>query len=208
MERHEAFVARAAEGDINVLFLGDSITDFWRRPDAGAAVWEREFAPLGAANFGISGDRTQHVLWRLEHGEADGYQPQVVVLLIGTNNTGFERDSETPRNSTNEVIEGVTAVVEKVREKSPAARILLHALFPRGTRDDPQRYQVREINRALASLHDGEHVVLFDIGDRFLDAGGEIRRELMPDLLHPSRQGYEVWADALRAPLRELLERP
>jgi len=131
MQRHESFVARAAEGDINVLFLGDSITDFWRRSDVGAPVWEREFAPLGAANFGISADRTQHVLWRLDHGEAEGFQPKVVVLLIGTNNTGLERNSDRPRNSTDEVIEGVTAVVHKVRGKFPEARILFHAIFPR-----------------------------------------------------------------------------
>lgn len=205
MQRHESFVARAAEGDIDVLFLGDSITDFWRRPAVGLPVWEKAIAPLGAANFGISADRTQHVLWRLEHGEADGFQPKVVALLIGTNNTGLERNSNTPRNSTEEVIEGVTAVVHKVREKFPAARILFHAIFPRGHKDDPQRDQIKTINAALAPLADGEHVIFFDIGDRFLDADGEIPVELMPDLLHPSRKGYEIWADALRQPLRDLL---
>ena len=107
LKRHEGFVAEAHQGGIDVLFLGDSITDFWRSPNperGGKAVWDREIAPLKAANFGISGDRTQHVLWRLRNGEADGYQPKVVVLMIGTNNTGLERDGTTPRNTPPEVI--------------------------------------------------------------------------------------------------------
>lgn len=205
MQRHEAFVARAQQGGINVLFLGDSITDFWRT--RGKAVWDREFVPLGAANFGISGDRTQNVLWRLEHGEADGYQPKVVVLLIGTNNTGRERDSDRPRNTTAEVVEGVAAVVHELRARFPEAKILLLALFPRGTRGSAQRAQVAEVNRSLARLNDGRHVCFLDIGKRFLDpdGDGDIPRSIMPDLLHPSLRGYEIWADAIREPLRRLL---
>jgi lysophospholipase L1-like esterase len=209
LKRHEGFVAEARRGGIDVLFLGDSITDFWRSPNpekGGKAVWDREFAPLHAANFGISGDRTQHVLWRLRHGEADGYQPKVVVLMIGTNNTGLERNSTTPRNSVPEVIEGVTAVVNELRAKFPEAKILFLAIFPRGEKDSPQRLQVAEINRALARLHDGRSVIVLDIGDKFLDAGGNIPRDLMPDLLHPSEKGYEIWANAIREPLRRLLE--
>jgi lysophospholipase L1-like esterase len=204
LQRHEGFVAEAHRGGIDVLFLGDSITDFWR--DRGRAVWDREFAPLKAANFGISGDRTQHVLWRLRNGEADGYQPKVVVLMIGTNNTGLERDGKTPRNSTPEVIEGVTAVVNELRARFPEAKILFLAIFPRGEKDAPQRTQVAEVNRSLAKLHDGRHVFFLDIGDRFLDAEGNIPKDVMPDLLHPSAKGYEIWADAIREPLKQLLQ--
>ncbi len=203
VKRHEGFVAEAHQGGIDVLFLGDSITDFWR--DRGRAVWDREFAPLKAANFGISGDRTQHVLWRLCNGEADGYQPKVVVLMIGTNNTGLERDGKTPRNTPQEVIEGVTAVVSELRTKFPEAKILSLAIFPRGEKDSPQRAQVAEVNRALAKLHDGRHVFFLDINDRFLDADGNIPKDVMPDLLHPSAKGYEIWADAIREPLKKLL---
>lgn len=208
MQRHEAFVAEAKQGGIQVLFLGDSITDFWRDTNpqrGGKAVWDREYAPLHAANFGISGDRTQNVLWRLEHGEADGYQPKVVVLMIGTNNTGLERDG-TPRNTTAEVVEGVTAVVHELRGKFPDAKILFLAIFPRGERDSPQRVQVAEVNQALAKLNDGQHVYFLDIGRRFLDAEGDIPRDIMPDLLHPSLKGYEIWADAIRGPLLQLLK--
>jgi lysophospholipase L1-like esterase len=203
VKRHEGFVAEAHQGGIDVLFLGDSITDFWR--DRGRAVWDREFAPLKAANFGISGDRTQHVLWRLRNGEADGYQPRVVVLMIGTNNTGLERDGKTPRNTPPEVIKGVTAVVSELRTKFPEAKILSLAIFPRGEKDSPQRAQVAEVNRALAKLHDGRHVFFLDINDRFLDADGNIPKDVMPDLLHLSAKGYEIWADAIREPLKKLL---
>jgi lysophospholipase L1-like esterase len=208
VQRHEAFVAEVKQGGIQVLFLGDSITDFWRDTNpqrGGKAVWDREYAPLHAANFGISGDRTQHVLWRLAHGEAEGYQPKVVVLMIGTNNTGLERDG-TPRNTPAETVEGVTAVVRELRARFPDAKILFLAIFPRGEKDSPQRTQVAEVNRELAKLNDGQHVFFLDIGGRFLDATGNLPRDLMPDLLHPSLKGYEIWADAIRAPLQQLLK--
>ena len=130
LTRHEGFLAEAKRGGIDVLFLGDSITDFWRDPNRGLAVWQRNYAPLHAANFGISADRTQHLLWRLEHGEVDGLSPKVVVLLIGTNNTGWESDLKTPRNTTAETIEGVTLVVKTLRAKLPQAKLLLLAVFP------------------------------------------------------------------------------
>ena len=139
--RHTQFMEVVKKGDIDLVFLGDSITDGWRAND-GKAIWDKYFAPLKAANFGIGGDRTQHILWRLRNGEADGYQPKVVVLMIGTNNTGLERDGKTPRNTTPEVIEGVTAVVRELRTKFPESRILFLAIFPRGEKAAPQRDQV------------------------------------------------------------------
>lgn len=205
MQRHEQFVARAAEGDIDVLFLGDSITDFWRQPERGLPVWEKEFAPLNAVNFGISADRTQHVLWRLQNGEAEGYQPKVVVLLIGTNNTGLERGTSTPRNTTEETIEGITAVVHELRTRFPEAQILLHALFPRDDGGPAQRAQVEEVNAAIAHLDDGEHVHFLDIGEKFLGPDGSIPAEIMPDKLHPGTNGYQIWVDAIREPLHRLL---
>ena len=205
MQRHEEFVARAAQGGIDVLFLGDSITDFWRMPERGLPVWEKEFAPLKAVNFGISADRTQHVLWRLQHGEADGYQPKVVVLLIGTNNTGFERNSSTPRNTTGETIEGITAVVHELRTRFPEAQILFLALFPRDDGGPAQRAQVAEVNAAIAHLDDGQYVHFLDIGDKFLGSDGSIPADIMPDKLHPGTKGYQIWADAIGEPLHRLL---
>src|SRR5262245_40480610 len=129
MKRHEGFVEEAKKGGIDVLFLGDSITDAWRNFNAqnmrgGKRVWEKHFAPLKAANFGIGGDQTQHVLWRLQNGELEGIQPKVVVLMIGTNNVG--------RDSAEQIAEGITAIVREIHKRSPSTKVLLLGVFPRG----------------------------------------------------------------------------
>ena len=210
VKRHEGFVEIAKQGGVDVLFLGDSITDFWRRDDpktGGKKVWDANFASMRAANFGISGDRTQHVLWRLQNGELDGIKPKAVVLMIGTNNTGLERDKVTPRNSTPEVVEGVTAIVQTLRTKLPATRILLLAIFPRAEKpDDPQRRQVNEVNAAIAKLADGKTIRFLDLGPKFLAPDGTLRAEIMPDFLHPGEKGYEIWAAAIKQPLAEMLK--
>ena len=203
LKRHEGFLGEAKKGGIDLLFLGDSITDGWRGP--GLQVWNQYYATLHAANFGIGGDRTQHILWRMDHGELDGIKPKVVVLLIGTNNTGLERDGKTVRNTTPQVIEGVTAVVNELRAKLPDSRILLLAIFPRGN-GGPQQAQINAVNTALAMLDDGKMVKFLDIGGRFLDANGKIPRSNMPDLLHPSAQGYQIWADAMNPTLNAMMK--
>lgn len=209
VKRHDGFVEIAKKGGVNVLFVGDSITDAWRQPDpakGGKAIWDREYAPLGAANFGISGDRTQHVLWRLQNGELEGIKPKAVVLMIGTNNTGFERDGTTPRNTPAQTIEGVKAIVSHLRAQQPQAKILLLAIFPRGEKPDhPQRAQINEINATLAKLHDGRHVHFLDIGQKFLAPDGTLPKDIMPDFLHPNQKGYEIWSAAIKEPLAALL---
>lgn len=210
VKRHEGFVELARQGGINVLFVGDSITDFWRNAEparGGKPIWDREFAPLGAANFGISGDRTQHVLWRLQNGELDGIKPKAVVLMIGTNNTGFERDNTTPRNTPAETIEGVRTIVSTLRTKLPQTKILLLAIFPRGEKPDhPQRKQVTEINAALSRLADGRNIRFLDLGPQFLAADGTLPKDIMPDFLHPGSKGYEIWARGIKEPLAQLLK--
>lgn len=208
IKRHEGFVEIAKKGDVDLLFLGDSITDAWRREaPGGKKVWDTHFAPLRAANFGISADRTQHVLWRIQNGELDGIKPKGVVLMIGTNNTGFERDGTTPRNTPAETIAGVSAIVETLRTKQPQAKILLLAIFPRGEKPDhPQRKQIAEINTALARLADGKNVRFLDIGDKFLAADGTLPKDIMPDFLHPNEKGYEIWAAAIKQPVAALLK--
>jgi lysophospholipase L1-like esterase len=211
MTRHETFLADAkAHADAQVVFLGDSITDFWRQDNpqrGGLAVWNKNFAPLNALNLGISADRTQHVLWRLENGEVAGLNPKAVVLMIGTNNTGMEPDKVTPRNTPAETIEGVTAIVKSLRARLPKAKILLLAIFPRGEKPDhPQRAQINEINAALAKLDDGKMIKYLDIGPKFLQADGTLTKEIMPDLLHPGEQGYEIWAAAIKDPLAALMK--
>lgn len=207
--RHEGFVAEGKQGNIAVLFLGDSITDFWRQNNptkGGKAVWDKYFAPLGAANFGISGDRTQHILWRIGHGELDGIQPKALVLLIGTNNIGMEKDKVTVRNTAEEALEGVVAVVNAVRAKLPNTKILLLGIFPRNGKDDPRRAEIAQINASLAKLHDGKSVYFLDIGPKLLEPDGTLSTEVMPDLLHPSEKGYEIWAEAIKEPLGQLLK--
>jgi lysophospholipase L1-like esterase len=198
LAKHDAFVARARQGGVDVLFLGDSIVEYFAT--RGAAVWDREIAPLGSAvDFGIAGDRTQFVLWRARNGELEGTHARVVVLLIGTNNLA----SATPEN----VVRGVAAIVGTVREQLPDAVIVLNGLLPRGTPNDPLRAKLAAVNARLAALADGTHVRWIDAGSGFVDTQGAIDPELMPDKLHPSSAGYEVWAAALRPVLVESLSK-
>jgi len=204
MARHAGFVQEAQKGGIDILFLGDSITDGWR--NKGSNVWNKYYAPRRAANFGIGGDRTQHVLWRMEKGELDGIKPKVVVLMIGTNNTGKENDAGKIRNTVLETIAGVQAVVKELRAKLPDSKILLLAIFPRSTLDNPQRAQVALINTVIAKLDDGKTVRYLDIGPKFLGADGKVPEDIMPDFLHPNEQGYQIWADAMGPALDEMLK--
>src|SRR5262245_8175191 len=200
MDRHTSFVAEARHGGIELLFLGDSITDSWR--GTGLAAWNERFAPLKAANFGLSGDRTQHLLWRLQNGELDGIHPKLVVVLIGTNNIG-QKDPEPPQSA----VAGIGAVVAELRRRLPKARILLLGVFPRGERpDDPLRAQIKEVNAGASRLADGRTVIFLDVAGAFLEADGSLSKEIMPDSLHLSPKGYERWANAIREPVARLLK--
>lgn len=205
MSLHESFVARAKQGHIDLLFLGDSITAGWLWGKGGLNVWNKYYAPRHAAEFGIGYDRTQNVLWRIEHGELDGLQPKVIVLLIGTNNAGNE-DNGKPRNTTPEIIEGVTNLVRELRVRLPESKVLLLGIFPRGEKNDPVREQVKEVNSQLARLDDGKMVKFLDLGSRFLEADGTLSRDIMPDLLHPSERGYQIWAEAMQNTLAGMLK--
>ena len=198
VKRHEGFIAEARNSPPEVVFLGDSITDLWRTD--GKAIWDERFAPMKAANFGIDGDRTQHVLWRMQHGGLDGIKPKVLVLMIGTNNT------PKGRNTTPEVIEGVTAVVKGVRAKLPQTKILLLGIFPRGQKGEPVRDQLKEINAAIAKLNDGKWIKFLDLTPKFLEADGTMSEKVMPDLLHPNANGYRIWADEMQATLEAMLK--
>jgi lysophospholipase L1-like esterase len=202
VKRHEGFVAQAKTNRIDLLFMGDSITDGWR--GRGSNVWSKFYAPRHAANFGIGGDRTEHVLWRMDNGELDGLKPKVVVLMIGTNNTGKDKDGHL-HNTIPEIIEGVTAVVTEIRTKLPHSKILLLAIFPRGKTDDFQRGEVAVINTALAKLDDDKTVKFLDIGPKFLEADGTLPKSIMPDLLHPNQKGYQIWADAMEPTLKKMM---
>jgi alpha-mannosidase len=199
--RHEGFVKQAQQGGIDLLFMGDSITDFWR--NRGIEIWNKYYAPRHAADFGISGDRTQHVLWRIEHGELDGIKPKVVVLMIGTNNTGAGKGHNTPA----EIVYGIADIVQEFRQKLPETKILLLSVFPRGANfGDPQRAQIALINSVLPKLDDGKMVKYLDIGGKFLEPDGTLPKSVMPDLLHPNAEGYRIWAEAMEPTLAEMLK--
>ena len=198
---HERYVAIAKSGGVDVLFLGDSITARWR--SVGKEIWEKSFASYKAANFGIPADRTQHVLWRITHGEFDGIQPKVVVLMIGTNN------GPTASDDAASIARGVTAIVKTILAKSPSTKVLLLGIFPRGSKPvgtfGPLQGKLKEINAILAKLHDGMSVHYLDIGEQFLTSG-VLKSEIMPDFLHLSKAGYQIWADAITPKLAELMK--
>ena len=198
--KFKANLAVAAQGDSELLFMGDSITDFWRNADgafAGKPVLDKYFGKWKVANFGIAGDTTQGVLYRLQNGEGKGFKPKAVMLMIGTNNTG--------RNSAPEIAEGIGAVVMELQKDFPEAKILLLGVFPRGRAGDPARGTIAQINSIISKLHDGNRVQYLDIGARFLDAAGSIPTDVMSDALHPTTKGYEIWAEAVIGPITTLM---
>lgn len=204
LKRHEGFVEEAKKGGFEVLFQGDSITDGWRN-GAAKKIWDATFAPMKAANFGISGDRTQHVLWRLQNGEFEGITlPKVVVLMIGTNNIGQKDNPEPPASA----IAGVHAILKTIHQKSEMTKVLLVGVFPRSEKpDQPLRAGVKEINAGIAKFDDGGKTVKFlDIGEKFLQPDGTLTQEIMPDFLHLSEKGYQIWAGAIQEPLAALLK--
>ena len=194
LKTHESYVTTAKAGGVDVLFLGDSITAGWR--GNGKEVWEKSFAAYKTANFGIGGDRTQHVLWRITNGELDGIKPKVVVLMIGTNNSGSDDDAG--------IAKGVTAIVKAIHAKSADTKVLLLAVFPRGEKPNPQREKLAKVNATIAKLDDGKSVHYLDIGGKFLKEDGTLTKDIMPDFLHLSKAGYQIWADAITPKLAEL----
>ena len=197
IKAHESFVQIAKKGEAKVVFLGDSITQGWKGQQA---LFEKEFGSYKAANFGIGGDRTQHVLWRVENGEFEGIKPKVVVLMIGTNNSGVKTDS--PQS----IAAGIGKIIKAIHQRTPETKILLLGIFPRGASNEnnPGRAKNNKVNEIIAKLHDGKKIHYLDIGKNFLAEDGTLSKEIMPDLLHINAKGYQIWADAIRDKLAEL----
>jgi beta-glucosidase len=198
MPQHERNVARVRQGFVDLLMIGDSITQGWG--DEGRRVWEHYYAHRRAVNLGFNSDRTEQVLWRLQHGEIDGIHPKVAVVLIGTNNSGTRKDPP------EETAAGVQAIVTLLRVRLPETKILLLGIFPRGAAATDSLRRVNEsINDRLRGFVDGQHLFYLDLGHLFLDRDGRLKRDLMPDLLHPNEQGYRVWAEGMEHQLKALL---
>jgi len=196
MNRHKAMNARVAKGNVDLVFIGDSITQGWE--GRGKGVWAEFYGKRNAVNLGIGGDRTQHVIWRLDNGNLEGITPKAAVIMIGTNNSGS--------NSPAQIAEGVTAIVRQLQKKTPQTKILLLATFPRGATPADKRRQVNEKSNAIVSkLAADDNVEYLDIGQKFLGEDGSLSKDIMPDLLHLSEQGYRIWAESIEASLAKLL---
>ncbi len=199
---HERFLelnkrVKEAGEKARLLFVGDSITQGWE--GRGKNVWAKYYGQRDALNIGISGDRTEHVLWRLENGNIDGLKPKVAVLLIGVNNIPDQS------NSPGDVLAGVKAVVQKLRSSLPDTKILVLGIFPFREDFDPARGRALQVNQALYHLADGEHVFFLDFGQQLIQPDGKISKSIMQDFLHPNEAGYTIWAKAIEPKLAELL---
>ena len=207
--RFEEINQRTYQDEIDLLFVGDSIAHFWEGtiyPDngephlaTGQAVWDEYYSHRKAANIGIGNDRTENLLWRLDNGNVDGISPKLIVLLIGTNNW---RSNTAP-----EIADGIVAVVDSLLTKLPQSQVLLMGIFPRGERPNEIRAMMSNASTIAANqLADNKRVIYLDIGEDFLTDDGLLPTNIMPDSLHPSPEGYSIWAGAIEPIISELLE--
>jgi len=179
---------------VDLIFDGDSITAGWK--GGGGGVWGHKYAKLNAFDFGNSGDTVAGLIWQVENGQVDGLHPKLVVLLIGTNNLGHG----TPE----QIADGIKVLVAAYQKHCPESAILLQGIFPRGEKPtDPIRAKIKAINEIISQYADGKKVIYLDFGDRFLQPDGALSKEIMPDSLHPSAKGYQIWADAIQPVIDE-----
>ncbi len=200
---HGQLVEKAKTGRTDVYFLGDSIIRRWGATDYPEllANWRKNLFGWNASNFGWGADRTQNILWRIRNGELDNVKPRVVVLLAGTNNVGAGETAA-------DISRGIQAILDVIREKQPEATVILTAIFPRNDRTALGPL-ISDVNEALAKLADGSRVRFLNINVRLANPQGVLFDGMMnPDQLHPSVKAYQVWADALKPLLTDLLGPP
>jgi lysophospholipase L1-like esterase len=201
---HEQLLAKRSQGKIDVYYIGDSITRRWGATDYPQFLenWRANFFGWNAANFGWGADRTEHMLWRLENGELDGVNPKVIVISAGTNNVGSRPGGP---EKVADITRGITALVNRSREKAPDATIVLMGIFPRNIEVFSE---ISSINQNISRLADGQKVRYLNINGRLADAEGRLIEGMTVDGLHLSLQGYQIWADALKPILTEVLGPP
>jgi len=210
MLAHRQLLAKRTQGKIDVYFEGNSITRRWGATDYPQflANWRQNFTGWNAADFGWGADRIEHMLWRLENGELDGVNPKVIVILAGTNNVGKVPGGD---EKVADITRGLRALVNLAHTKAPNATIVLTGIFPRG--DNPAtakeiNAEIARINANLARMADGKSIRYVNVNDKLVDSTGTPRAELFMDGLHPALAGYQIWADALKPILTELLGPP
>ncbi len=205
---HAQLLEKARAGRIDVYFVGDSITRRWGATDYPEllANWRHNFFGWNAGNFGWGADRTQNILWRLDNGELDGVNPKVIVIQAGTNNIGSQPGGP---DKVAEITRGLTAILERSRQKAPKATVILTAIFPRND-NLAVMPEIDQVNTNLARLADGRGIRYLNVNDKLADRDGRLFAGMMNerDKLHPTLQGYQVWADGLKPILTELLGPP
>ncbi len=189
--------AKDNPGEYDIEFIGDSITQGWE--GAGKNVWQEFYGQRKVINLGVGGDRTQHVLWRFEQGQLDGIKAKAAVVMIGTNNSNKDDNSEA------DILAGVTAIVNQIRQRQPDTKIILLGIFPRGQTFSPQRGKILQVNQALSRLDDGKNIFYMDFGAQMIENDGSISKAMMRDYLHPVEAGYKIWANAIEPKLKEIL---
>jgi lysophospholipase L1-like esterase len=208
LQAHQDLLAKAKQGGIDVYFVGDSITRRWGTSDKQyadlLANWNANFHGWNAGDFGWGADRIEHMLWRLEHGEIDGVNPKVIVILAGTNNVGRQPGDDA---TVADITSGLKALVALCHEKAPQAKIILTAIFPRND-NIAVMPTINRINANLAPLADGKTVYFINVNDRLADKNDVLFPGMTRDQLHPTVQGYQIWADALKPLLTKLLGPP
>jgi lysophospholipase L1-like esterase len=208
---HEQLLAKAKQGRIDVYFEGDSITRRWGATDYPQLLenWKKNFFGWNAADFGWGADRIENILWRLHNGELDGINPKAIVLLAGTNNVGNKVPAAGADSVVEDVTKGLEAVLRVMQSKAPDAAIVLMAIFPRNDNMDVMP-EIDRINANLAHIADGRRIRYLNINGQLADGDGRLREGLMNanDKLHPTVEGYQLWADALKPVLTELLGPP
>jgi lysophospholipase L1-like esterase len=203
---HRELIDKAKRGGIDLYFVGDSIARRWGAIDYPEflANWRENFYGWHAGNFAWGGDRIENMLWRIDHGELDRVNPKVIVILAGTNNLWPKVDDDA---AVRNITRGLDALVRACRKKAPSSTIIVTAIFPRNDHVDVLP-QIARINEHIATMADGRSVRVLNINDRLADDGGRLFEGMLHDGLHPSLKGYQVWADALKPMLIELLGPP
>ena len=205
---HTQLLEKAARGGIDIYFVGDSIVRRWGAIDYPEllANWRQNFWGWNAGDFGWGADKTQHILWRLEHGELDGVNPKVIVILAGTNNVGPQPGEA---GKVADITRGLAAILAICRQKAPDAVIVLTAIFPRND-NMAVLPEIDRVNANIERMADGRSVRFLNVNHRLADRDGRLLDGMMnpSDQLHPTIKGYQVWADGLKPIFTELLGPP
>jgi len=187
-DRHNRVVA-LDKSNFKVFFLGDSITQGWMMAEYGHSIWLENFGEESALNLGFAGDKTQNLLWRIENGELDGANPELVILMIGTNNAKDD--------SAEDIAEGVNAILTVIQTKLPKTKIIVHRIFPRGIESEPLRLVTNQASEIFSKSSNEQSIHYLDINNHFQDESENVPIDIMYDGVHLTTKGYAIWVNAI-----------